>query len=131
MEISKSIFLPTNSTQVFEAIAKGDLFRATGIVENSLEQDFQEAGEYSFAWHAHGQCQGVFKQIIPGRGLTMSWTKAEEETQVSISLRVLTKGTELKLVHKGFTENEAFESHNKGWDKVLKTFSEQVSPMHA
>lgn len=119
---------------VFNAIAEGNLFRATDILEDTFRFDFKEGGQYAFSWPEAGRCEGTFEKIQPNRQVIFTWIKSEAEytnesieTRVSIELRSITDGTELALNHTGFKNDDAYQSHNEGWDYVLNEFAKSVA----
>jgi uncharacterized protein YndB with AHSA1/START domain len=134
MEVSKSITIPADPSTVFAAISKGDLFKATDIVKDTLQLSFQENGAYSFSWPEAGKCQGIFQKIDPNKRVLFTWVKSEAayskdpmETLVEVCLERINNGTELTLTHTGFKIIEAYNSHDEGWSFVLKEFAKTLA----
>src|SRR5690606_5797547 len=118
------------TAQIFQEIAEGKLFKATGIVEGSLEISFGENGNYSFSWPEAGKCRGKFTKITINRSIQFTWVKSHAayakdgfETLVDIQLAPNKEQTQLTLTHGGFQQKEAYDSHLEGWREVLNDFS--------
>jgi uncharacterized protein YndB with AHSA1/START domain len=61
--------------------------------------------------------EGVFRELVPGRKVTYTFSLPEGETLVTWTLAPMGTGTELKLVHSGFREGPDSEmgEHSGGW----------------
>jgi uncharacterized protein YndB with AHSA1/START domain len=61
--------------------------------------------------------EGVFRELVPGRRVSYTFSLPEGETLVTWTLTPKGKGTELKLVHSGFRGGPGSEmgQHSSGW----------------
>lgn len=65
---------------------------------------------------------GVYLEVEPGRKLVFSWgwvSIPERESLVTVSLRPVSEGVELTLLHEQFFDEHARDSHNRGWTESL------------
>lgn len=69
--------------------------------------------------------RGVYREVVPGRRLSMTWTWDEEnpsdeiETLLTIDLAPHGSGTELTLTHEQFISEESRSNHEHGWNSML------------
>lgn len=134
MKVKKKLLINCKIGKVFTSIANGLLFEATGLLKGSLQIDFQEGGEYSLKWPEAGNCKGQFIKIEPDKQIHFSWIKSEAKytttqltTEVKVTLSEIDNDTNLELIHSGFTEKMAYDSHNQGWNEVLEIFKNSCS----
>lgn len=61
--------------------------------------------------------EGVFRELVPGRKVVYTFNLPEGATLVTWTLVPKGAGTELKLVHSGFSEGPGSEmsDHSRGW----------------
>ena len=104
-------------------------YRTTG-----WESDLRVGGK----WIARGKSlngrtfsvEGEYLRVEPPNQLVFTWNKswsAEAETVVELEFKPTAMGTLLTVRHRGFTDGPEFESHSKGWPRVMgwmKTFVE-------
>ncbi len=86
--------------------------------------EFRAGGRYRTAMtgpdgNAH-VVSGVYREISPPRKLVFSWAWEENgkrgyETEVTVALEPLGKGTRMRFVQEVFATTEMLEGHNLGW----------------
>ncbi|CAN7292655.1 SRPBCC domain-containing protein [Rhizobium sp. LjRoot98] len=65
---------------------------------------------------------GIYRDVLPERKLVFTWEwpgMPERESLVTFLLRPLDGGTELTLIHAQLPDEEARESHERGWSGLL------------
>jgi uncharacterized protein YndB with AHSA1/START domain len=65
---------------------------------------------------------GVYREVVPDRKLVFTWEwpgMPERESLVTFLLEPIDGGTELTLVHERLPDEEARDSHEKGWRGFL------------
>lgn len=65
---------------------------------------------------------GVYQEVLPERKLVFTWEwpgMPERESLVTFLLKPLDGGTELTLIHAQLPDEEARESHERGWSGLL------------
>lgn len=83
-----------------------------------------EAGG-SFKIDMHGQKdtyshEGIYKELIPRRKIVFTWnSQFVSDTLVTITLKEVKSGTEVKLVHEFMPNDEMKQSHTEGWTQIL------------
>ena len=125
--------LDAPASRVFQALAKGLLFRFTtheaDFKRGSL--DFREWGAFNYSIGADDYVRGQFTKITPNQ-LCFTWSTLDsgvrvEESEVTIFLEQLgDKRTRLHLVHDGLRPAKVSESHESGWKDALKNFAGAV-----
>jgi uncharacterized protein YndB with AHSA1/START domain len=66
--------------------------------------------------------RGVYREVVPNRKLVHTWawkSTPERESLVTMELRAAGKGTELRLTHEQFADEEARDKHQHGWTGCL------------
>ena len=71
---------------------------------------------------------GTYTKIVPNELLQFTWLPSwnpSEQSLVTVSLKDLDGGTEVTILHEGFTSEGSREGHGKGWagclDKLATT----------
>lgn len=67
-------------------------------------------------WH-----KGEFREIIPNKKVVFTWNSmAVTDTLVTIALREVEGGTEVKLTHELLPDEQMKQNHRKGWTTILE-----------
>jgi uncharacterized protein YndB with AHSA1/START domain len=102
-----------------------------------LELDFQEGGQYRFAYDTlEGERMlvgGVYRQIEAPTRLVFSWlieppdVHAGIESQVTVSITPTAKGSDLLILHEHFGRADANERHAQGWAGALDQLQQHLT----
>ena|SRR6478735_10632416 len=91
-----------------------------------VEADVRPGGGFSIVFRLlNGEEHnptGVYQEVLPEQKLVFTWEwpgMPERETLVTILLKRIDSGTELILTHERLPDEEARESHEKGWSGLL------------
>lgn len=89
------------------------------------ETDLRVSGRYRIIMKsAEGEhdVSGVYREITPNKKLVYTWawkSTPERESLVTFELRAAGGGTELTLKHEQFTDAEARDMHEQGWNGCI------------
>ena len=101
----------------------------------SWESDLRVGGK----WIARGKAldgstfyvEGEYLQVERPKQLSFTWKpswSAEGSTVVELEFKATAEGTLLTVKHSGFESDQAFESHSKGWLRVVGWMRAYVEP---
>ena len=86
------------------------------------EVDLRVGGRYRIVMTSpdgeHHDVRGVYREVVPNQKLVYTWawkTTPDRESVVTVELRTSGAGTELKLTHEQFADQEARDKHQHGW----------------
>jgi uncharacterized protein YndB with AHSA1/START domain len=99
------------------------------------ETDLRVGGK----WIARGKAldgstfhvEGEYLRIDRPKQLSFTWKpswSSEASTVVELEFKPTPGGTLLSVKHSGFASDQSFESHNKGWSRVLGWMRTYVEP---
>jgi len=126
--------------RVFNAWTRPEMirqwFRPGSLMMAEAVMDARVGGEYRFAMT--GACgegekeqssavTGRYTRVDPFDALAFTWTSCrnpEEQSLVTIELRDVEGGTEMKLTHEGFFTVESRDRHFGGWSSVVPKLAE-------
>jgi uncharacterized protein YndB with AHSA1/START domain len=69
---------------------------------------------------------GIYQEVVPGKKLVFTWEwpgRPERVTRVTFLLESIDNGTELTLIHEGLPDQQARDSHERGWSGFLRKLS--------
>jgi uncharacterized protein YndB with AHSA1/START domain len=92
--------------------------------------DARPGGEYSFdAVSPNGPkvMRGTYREVNPPKRLVFTWIagagcgsgEGAHETLVTVDLKEVAGGTELRITHERFANEEVRDQHNKGWTSSM------------
>jgi uncharacterized protein YndB with AHSA1/START domain len=91
-----------------------------------VEADVRPGGRFSIVFRLlNGEEHnptGVYQEVLPEQKLVFTWEwpgMPERASLVTILLKRIDSGTELILTHEHLPDEEARESHEKGWSGLL------------
>jgi uncharacterized protein YndB with AHSA1/START domain len=91
-----------------------------------INVDFKVGGAYRFEMKdMEGNTHiavGSYKEIVANKKLVFSWQWEDgphPETTVTVLFKTHEEGTEVELIHEGFTDQDVQGHHNQGWIALL------------
>ena len=127
-EIHKNYRFDRSPERVFEAWTSNDTIVAP-VTRHEIElrvggkiRLFIETDEMTSVM------EGEYKEISkPDRLVyTWEWVGSGEMTTVIVQFEAIEGGTEVSIVHSGFTSQESKETHDSGWDSYLEQLAERL-----
>lgn len=112
---------------LWEALTNQQIMQKWFFAEEGMSATVEnnpEAGG-SFKIDMHGQKdtyshEGIYKELIPRRKIVFTWnSQFVSDTLVTITLKEVKSGTEVKLVHEFMPNDEMKQSHTEGWTQIL------------
>jgi uncharacterized protein YndB with AHSA1/START domain len=101
-------------------------FAPSGMRIVNASADLRVGGEYRIEMRGVDDVEflaiGVYRKIVPNELLTFTWGRGcdpTKETLVTITFRDFEDGTELILIHEGFSSADAAARHERGWTGCL------------
>jgi uncharacterized protein YndB with AHSA1/START domain len=139
--IQHQLFYPNPPELVWDYLTKPEL-----IAQWLMPTDFKPVAGHEFKFttkpHPEDQFDGIFYckvlEVTPFTNLSYSWKFGSgdgilNDSVVNWTLREKDNGTELLLVHNGFTEEVCtlpmFASMNDGWGKLVKKMLLVINPV--
>ena len=130
-EIKQTWFFSKQPQEVWEYLTKPEL-----IQQWLGETDFQPIVGHKFRFISpygnHSYCEVL--EVKPCTNLSYSWQKNSAtgnkpfNTKVEWTLSPKENGTELQLVHTGFTTHEDLVAHKNGWEACIRMLEELIKP---
>jgi len=96
----------------------------------TVKSDSREGGEYRIDMHGENDTyshEGVYKEIVPNQKLVFTWnSQSVQDTVVTITLKEVEGGTEVKLRHEFMPNEEMKQNHTEGWTVILQRLEQVV-----
>ena len=124
--------------KVWRAITEPEMLRQWMAPDDAFkipvaEADVRVGGRYRIVMNAPDgevhDVSGVYREIVPNKKLVYTWawkTTPERVSMVTIELRAAGGGTELKLKHEQFADEETRNRHEHGWKGCLARLDRAV-----
>lgn len=73
--------------------------------------------------------EGVFLAVQVNERVhyTWEWNNDGEISEIEVEFISIPMGTEIKLLHTGFTKQQSADMHSSGWDSYIKGLSEHLT----
>lgn len=72
--------------------------------------------------------EGTYKELVPHEKIVFSWnSQAVTDTLVTITLKEVETGTEVKLEHEFMPNEEMKKNHTQGWTQILTNLEDVVA----
>jgi uncharacterized protein YndB with AHSA1/START domain len=130
IEITKQI--DTAPERVFRALTDAD--ELGRWFTSSAESDPRTGGGYVLRFEFEDESRnhtyaGRYEEVTPNERVRYPWNGQFGETTVEFVLRPLGGGTELTLVHSGWTDGaeEARQRHEQGWGFLLENLERYLT----
>jgi uncharacterized protein YndB with AHSA1/START domain len=118
IEITKQV--DASPERVFGALTNAD--ELARWFPSSAESDARTGGDYVLRFEFDDESQnhtyaGQYEQVTPGEVVRYPWNGAFGDTTVEFILRPTDGGTEVRLVHSGWSDEaaETRDLHDQGW----------------
>jgi len=137
LELTRVIKAPR--ARVFDAWTRPEMIRqwfgADGRTAAEVSTDATVGGAYSIAMEScegkgASKATGRYTKVNPYDLLQFTWEGSwvpGEESLVTIHLRDVDGGTEIKLIHDRFNTKESRDGHNQGWIGILDSLVTTLS----
>jgi len=125
MDIHKVYTVPFPPETVYAAWVSSDTVIAPAT---AMDIDPVVGGHYRLIMETPefaGRNEGAFLAVDPNAHLryTWEWNGDGEVTEIDVTFSATQEGTEIKLTHSGFRNEESKERHSSGWDSYIGGFS--------
>lgn len=109
-------------------------FCPAGMSVHHVEVDFRVGGRYLLQMKGDEihTMRGEYREIVPDRKLVFTWLAEKfgfHETLVTIELTPRDGGTELRLEHRYFLDDDERARHAMGWDACLDHLASQIATL--
>ena len=103
--------------------------------QGTLHMRPEVGAPYFFETHFDGLRHphyGRFLQLIPNELVEMTWMTGDPgtkgaETVVTLEIQPLADGSQVRLTHKGFCDEESRQGHEEAWPKVFEHLDSQLA----
>lgn len=125
MEIRKTYTLPYPVSRVFSAWVSSDT-----VIPPATRMDIlpEVGGHYRLIMETPdftGKNEGSFSIVEENRRLvyTWEWNGDGEVTTIDVSFTETDGGTQVDLVHTGFSKEQSVADHDTGWDNYIEGYT--------
>jgi uncharacterized protein YndB with AHSA1/START domain len=104
-------------------------FGPEGVQTNELIAETRVGGKFQWSLtNAEGEkmtVRGQYRELQPGRRIVFTWQWQDDEdwedheSIVTVELSDTAGGTELRLIHTQFPNEQSRDGHNRGWQSAL------------
>ena len=93
-----------------------------------MEIEPRLGGAYRLLMPGGGVMEGVFSEFSENERVTYSWhwVGSDETTEVDVTFEDHPDGTEVHVMHSGFTSSESLDNHSSGWDSYVAGFTAHI-----
>jgi uncharacterized protein YndB with AHSA1/START domain len=135
LKVEMTRVIKASRQRVFDAWTRPEVIRqwfGPGPISiTEADTDARADGEYSISTRGvvepggperSGHVTGRYVRVEPYDLLAFTWKASwspDEESLVTVMLRDVEGGTEMKLVHEGFATAESQQGHSHGWSNGL------------
>ena len=101
----------------------------------TCEIDFRPGGNWRFNMERDGQphwIHGTYHEIVPDRGLLLSYRFPEFGVQSIVSLRLAPegRGTRMHFLQTGFPDEDTWRGHQGGWQSSFAILEDLLLKLH-
>jgi uncharacterized protein YndB with AHSA1/START domain len=127
-EIKHTWFFSQSPQEVWEYLTKPEL-----LEQWLMKTDFQPIVGHKFRFICNNICYCEVLEVKPFTTLSYSWQANSAHSNKPFNSKVVwtlipkENGTELQLVHNGFTVLEDYIGHNNGWTTLGNRFIELLN----
>ena len=118
----KTYHLPSDLETTYQHWVSNDTVIAPA---SRMEIEPRVGGTYRLIMPGDMTMNGVFSEVVPNQALTYSWQwdGSDEQTQVNVQFSGTASGTDVRIVHSGFTSQDSYDNHASGWDSYVDGFT--------
>lgn len=99
----------------------------------TVENNPETGGSFSVDMHGPKDTyshEGIYKEMIPHKKIVFTWnSRFVSDTLVTITLKEVKGGTEVKLVHEFIPNEEVKQSHTQGWTQILENLGNVMAKL--
>ena len=119
--IEQTLTVEAPRAEVFRALTDAAALKRWWITDGT--SDPRTGGRFRYEWRMedadndHVQ-EGTYEEIVDGERVVYPWAAAGD-TRVTFALADADGGTEVALIHTGFSDEQVRERHDQGWRGFL------------
>ncbi len=129
MKIEKTYNLPFSVEKAYQAWVASTTVIAPAT---SMDIDPRVGGRYRLLIDTAdftAKNEGKFSRVEPLSRLTYTWewNKDGEVSTIDVRFTSVESGTQVDIVHSGFSSQESMSVHDSGWDSYIEGFSKHLA----